>query len=301
MLRKEGKHEENKSGERQHGEIMISIHLRVSRELSVSHTSHSITRNTLLLPNLEKSPAKAFSLVASTHFSWCYQIPLTKTQGETKRKGNMRIKTRKWKEEKWIFCHEIFDFEEQSKQRSQKSVRKLEKEQKGKERHLHNIFHMVFLLKKRKAESGWEMAWCNRCPRPRSMTTGCTWTGLAQLRHDTQQWSRGRSIAHGILNACESWNKFFISFEGDFFLKKIQMIIFEHLFCINKYVPSFQKSSKDFFFFLKTVCSRKSFFFKKRFLFGQIQKKEERHQKKQTEKEKKRKTQTQKNKRTIEK
>ena len=55
VLRKEGKHEENKSGERQHGEMMISIHQRMSRGLSVSHTSNSITRNTLLLPNLAKN------------------------------------------------------------------------------------------------------------------------------------------------------------------------------------------------------------------------------------------------------
>ena len=36
-------------------EMMISIHLLVFRGLSVSHTSHSITRNTLLLPNLAKN------------------------------------------------------------------------------------------------------------------------------------------------------------------------------------------------------------------------------------------------------
>ena len=33
----------------------------------------------------------------------------------------------------------------------------------------------------------------------------------AQLRRDTQQWSREPSIAHAILNACESWSKFFFS------------------------------------------------------------------------------------------
>ena len=34
------------------------------------------------------------------------------------------------------------------------------------------------------------------------MTTECTWTELAQPRHDTQQWSREPSIARAILNAC---------------------------------------------------------------------------------------------------
>ena len=62
VLRKKGKHEENKSGEREHGEMMISIHQRMSRGLSVSHTTHSITRNTLLLPNLAKNHQPRHSL-----------------------------------------------------------------------------------------------------------------------------------------------------------------------------------------------------------------------------------------------
>ena len=67
VLRKEGKHEENKSGEKQHGEMMISIHQRMSRGLSVSHTSHSITRNTLLLPNLAKNHQPS-------HSPWLSQV-----------------------------------------------------------------------------------------------------------------------------------------------------------------------------------------------------------------------------------
>ena len=55
VLRKEGQHKESKNGDRKHREMMISIHFRVSRGLSVSHTSHSVTRNTLLLPNLAKN------------------------------------------------------------------------------------------------------------------------------------------------------------------------------------------------------------------------------------------------------
>ena len=46
------KNKENKSGGREHEEMMTSLHLRVSRGLSVSQTSQSITRNTLFLPNL---------------------------------------------------------------------------------------------------------------------------------------------------------------------------------------------------------------------------------------------------------
>ena len=46
-------------------EMTLSIHWRMTHGLSLSHTSHSITRNTLLLPNLAKKSADAFSLVDS--------------------------------------------------------------------------------------------------------------------------------------------------------------------------------------------------------------------------------------------
>ena len=89
----------------------------------------------------------------------------------------MRIKTRKWKEEKWIFCHENFDFGEKSTERSQKSVRKMEKEQKGKERHSQNIFLQWGFLKKNKKKSrkkGERWLDVTDVPRPRWMTTECT-------------------------------------------------------------------------------------------------------------------------------
>ena len=154
--------------ERKQREMMISIHQRMSRGLSVSHTSHSITRSTLLLQNLAKNhqprhspwliqvhqlrpsvmlkntPTKyllfrlcwPFSPLASLIslgdvFCLLPSDRLDKNMRREKRTGNMRIKTRKWKEEKWIFCHEIFDFGEKSTQRSQKSVRKIGKRTKG--------------------------------------------------------------------------------------------------------------------------------------------------------------------------
>ena len=48
LLRKEGEHKESKNGEREreHMEMTLSIHWRMTHGLSVSHTSHSITRNT---------------------------------------------------------------------------------------------------------------------------------------------------------------------------------------------------------------------------------------------------------------
>ena len=144
------------------------------------------------------------------------------------------------------------------------------------------------------------MAWCNRCPRPRSMTTECTWTGLAQLRHDTQQWSRALSIAHGILNACESWNKFF-SFWRRIFLKKIQFFFLNTTFLHQKYVPSSKKSSKEHVFLKNQYFARKRIFLDD-FCLDKFKKKGWKTLEKTKQKEKKRKTQqTQKIKRTIEK
>ena len=205
----------------------------------------------------------------------------------------MRIKTRKWKEEKWIFCHEIFDFEEQSKQRSQKSVRKIKnkkKNKKGKERHLHNISsHGAFLRKKKSRKKERDGLMQRDVPRPRSMTTECTQTWLAHLRHDTQQWSRGLSIAHGILNACKSWYKFFLFFWREiFFLKKIRMIIFEHILFWIK-ICSLLKSSKENLF-QKTIFLERAFV-EKIFCLAKFKKKNERHQKKPNRKRKTRKTQ----------
>ena len=151
VLRKEGNHEENESGEREHKEMMIRIHQRMSCGLSVSHTSHSITRNTPLLPNLAKNHQPR-------HSPWLIQVHqlrpsvmlkntptrdllvrhwwpfpplpsllsvgdvfcllsldhLDKTSREKKRTVNMRIKTRKWTEEKVIFRNQNFLSNERS-------------------------------------------------------------------------------------------------------------------------------------------------------------------------------------------
>ena len=109
------------------------------------------------------------------------------------------------------------------------------------------------------------------------MTTECTQTWLTRLRHDTQQWSRGLSFAHAILNACESWNKFFF-LKGDF-LKKLQMSIFQHFLDQNMFTP---KKKVQKITFQNLQIYRKSFW--EAFLFGKL-KKDERHQKNRIEKE----------------
>ena len=111
------------------------------------------------------------------------------------------------------------------------------------------------------------------------MTTECTQTWLTRLRHDTQQWSRGLSFAHAILNACESWNKLFF-FEGRIF-EETTNVNFSTLFG-SKYVHSKKKVQKITFQNLQIY--RKSFFFWEAFLFGKL-KKDERHQKNRIEKE----------------
>ena len=109
------------------------------------------------------------------------------------------------------------------------------------------------------------------------MTTECTQTWLTRLRHDTQQWSRGPSFAHAILNACESGNKFL--FFQVRILKKLQVSIFQHFFDQNMFTP--KKVQKITF---QNLQIYRRFFFCEAFLFGKL-KKDERHQTNRIEKE----------------
>ena len=92
-----------------------------------------------------------------------------------------------------------------------KVFKKLEKEQRAK-KDIHRTFfyNEAFfkkkIKKKKKKKTEKKKRWLDATdvPRPRLMTTECAQTLLAQQRHDTQQWSRGPSFAHAILNACES-------------------------------------------------------------------------------------------------
>ena len=143
VLKSDGKHKESNNEEREREkqleEMMIGIHLWMSRGLSVSHTSHSTTRNTLFLPKLawnyqprhspwlivmlENAPARdllfrpwwPFTPTAFTHFSWWWRVwssairsPWQNMRREKKRTGNMRIKARRWKEEEVVFAQWFF-------------------------------------------------------------------------------------------------------------------------------------------------------------------------------------------------
>ena len=158
--------------QRKQREMMISIHQRMSRGLSVSHTSHSITRNTLLLPNLAKNhqprhspwliqvhqlrpsvmlkntPTKdllfrlcwPFSPLASLIslgdvFCLLPSDPLDKTMRREKRTGNMRIKQENEKRKNEFSAMNILILERNRSKEVRKVFEKLEKEQKGKERH----------------------------------------------------------------------------------------------------------------------------------------------------------------------
>ena len=85
-------------------------------------------------------------------------------------------------------------------------------------------------------------------------------TWLAQPRHDTPQWSTERSLAHAILNACESSNKFSFLQMGFFFLKKIQMIIFGIFFYPNVFALHQKKFKWNKV--LENLYFSKEFFFK---------------------------------------
>ena len=108
---------------------------------------------------------------------------------------------------------------------------------------------------------------------------GLDW--LAQLRHDTQQWSREPSIAHAILNACGSWKSFLKMFffeenSNDIFWTKPPFLFF---FC-SKYFPSSKKVQKKV---EKPIFSRMRFF-KGDFLGWKNFKKDENTRKNRTEK-----------------
>ena len=241
VLRKEGKHKESKNGEGEtKGDDDKHSPADVPRAVSVTQKSLSHKKHTIAAKPSQESSAKALSFVDSgpstqtfsdaqkhankrppfqtlvtihhclhsfllvTCFVLCHQITLTKTSREKKRTGNMRIKTGRWTEEKVIFAQSKFYL---SNERS-KEIRKRRRNngiiKKGKERHLMPNF---FTAKKNKTKVERRLD-ATDVPRPGSMTTECTQTWLTRLRHDTQQWSRGLSFAHAILNACESWNKF---------------------------------------------------------------------------------------------
>ena len=190
--------------------MMISIHQQMFRQLSVSNTSHSITRNTLLLPQpSQKSSAKALSLVDSgpstqtfshaqkhankrlpfqtlvtiptigfTHFSWwrvlssVIRSPWQKHQ-ERKRTGNMRIKTRKWTEGKVIFLPWKFWFWRKiDRKKSEKCSKNWKKNKRAKKDIYRTFFYNEACFKKKKHSERRPDA--TDVPRPRSMTTECT-------------------------------------------------------------------------------------------------------------------------------
>ena len=214
---------------------MISIHLRVYRGLSKAHTSHSITRNTLLLPNLAKNHQPRHSpwlirvhqlrpsvMLKNTptkdpFFRPCWPFPplaslislgdvfcplpsdhLDRNTRRDKKDRKHESKNKEVKRGKNEFSAMKFLILKNNRSKEVRKVfKKLEKEQKGKERHLHNISsHGAFIRKKEKKKKSETWHDATDVPRPRCMTTECTQTWLSQQRHDTQQWSRGPSFAH---------------------------------------------------------------------------------------------------------
>ena len=222
--------------------MVISIHWRMTRGLSVSHISHSIKRNTQLLPSLAKNyqprhsprliqrhqlrlsvmlkntPTKDFfsdpgdhshhcfhSFILMTCFVFCHQISVTRKREEN---HNNNKEMKGWKSE----C-------------SAMNMMILKNKRSGEIRKKNNWKRTTRVEGRHWKKRGERWADATNVPWPRSMTIECTKTWLAQLSRDTQQWSRELSIVHAIPNACESWNCFFFSF-FDFLL---HVTYFQHL------------------------------------------------------------------------
>ena len=146
---------------------------------------------------------------AFTHLFWWRVVSSAiRSLSQEKNTRKMIIKTKKWKKtQKWIFCHEHFDFEEQVKRRNQRKT--TGKEQKGQRKTLkENRWEM------KRGEKRRMMGWCNECP---GAEINDKWVHIELIRSTMSRHAamvKRASIAHAILNACESSNKFSFSVLG---------------------------------------------------------------------------------------
>ena len=221
----------------------------VPRAVCVTHKSLNHKKHTIGAQPSQKSSVKALSLVDSgpstqtfghaqkhankrppfqtlltiptigfTHFSWwrvlssAIRSPWEKHE-ERKKDRKHENKNKKMKRGKMNFLPWNFWFWRTIEAKKSEKCSKNWKKNKKAKKDIHRTFfyNEAFLKKnkKKRRKKGERRLDATDVPRPRWMTTECTQTLLAQQRHDTQQWSRGPSFAHAILNACESWNKFF--------------------------------------------------------------------------------------------
>ena len=240
--------------------MMISIHLRVYRGLSVSHTSHSITRNTLLLPNLAKNHQPRHSpwllplISLGDVFCPLLSDHLDKNTRKDKKDRKHESKNKEVKRGKNEFSAMKFLILQNNRSKEVRKVFEiLEKEQRGKERHLHNIAsHGAFLRKKKKKKSE---RWLDATDvRGRDQ-----WQLNAHRLH-ALDYVTTRSNGQDCFQSCTGSStrvnleiSFFLLFKGDFFfLKKIRMIIFEHFFRV-KICSLLQKM-----FFFSKKCWKKN-------------------------------------------
>ena len=306
-----------------HKEILIIIqHWR----LYVSHTSHSTTRNTPLLPNLacndqprhalwlilvhqlrpsvmlKNTPTRELLFRSSWAFSQLPSLisiddvfcllpsdPLDKTWGEKKKTGNMRIKTRKWKKKKK--CFSAFFWRRSESKKSEKKHLLNKKKVKGR-----NLEKLVFwtlgrVISKNEKEKRRETAWCNGCP---TAEINDTWLHTDLTRSTT---SRRTAMVKRLFNRARDPQRF-VSFRNKVFSKKkseedsndsFWTKLPSLFFFVQSFHPSKKKFKKESPNTNKYIFSRD--FFKKKTPENRTEKEEKR------EKHNKRK----KNKRTTEK
>ena len=178
---------------------MISIYWRVSRGLSVSHMCHSIRRNTTAAKRCLKLSAKAFSSVDSapstqpfghaqkhvkkrlffqtlvtilitafTHFFGDVFCLLPSVFLHKKNERKMRIKTKRWKEEKMNFLPWTFCFWRTSEAKKSEK-KKLKKNKRVKGRHWKKRDERW-----REEKKGERWTDATNVPGQRSMTSECT-------------------------------------------------------------------------------------------------------------------------------
>ena len=206
----------------------------------------------------------------------------------------MRIKTRNEKRKNEFSAMKFLILKNNRSKEVRKVFGKLEREQKGKERHLHNIFSHGFFVNEEKEKQNQCERWLDATDVRGRDQWQLNAHRLYSLKYVTtrsngQEGFQSRTVSSTRVNLEIS---FFFFLKGDFFfLKKIRMIIFEHSFFGSKYVPSSKKVQKKMYF--KKLFLERAFV-EKILCLHKFKKKMKDTRKKPNRKRKKRKTQTQK-------
>ena len=215
-------------------DIMISITWQMFRGLSESHTSHSITRNTLLLPNFaqnnqpkhspwlilvhqlrpsvmlkktrqQKTPfsdlgdhSHHWLHLLMTRFVFCHQISLAKQEERKKDKKNEKKKKEMTRGRKWFFLYEKFLSKNKRSEEIEKKRNKWKRTKRVKERHRKEMRDE----ERRKKGERWTDA--TSVPRPRSRQLNAH--RLHSLNYVTTRFIGQESLPSRANNSCLNYS-----------------------------------------------------------------------------------------------